>query len=161
MAKIAIRDRAFFFSRSIPEPNTGCWLWEGAVNEKGYGRTSHNGRSTGAHRASWTVHFGEIPPGLFVCHKCDQPGCVNPDHLFVGTAADNNADTARKGRWRRDNNAVGERHGLSKLTEKDVIAIRTDPELKGLPQWKVAEKFGVTQALISHVRIRRLWGHVK
>lgn len=81
------------------EKTGGCWLWRGATNPKGYGRTgvgSH--RSALAHRLSWNLAHGQIPAGLFVLHRCDTPGCVRPDHLFLGTAADNTADMIRKGR---------------------------------------------------------------
>ena len=81
---------------------TGCWVWTGNVRNDGYGRTKFRGKDWGAHRLSFTVFRYPVPDGLFVCHTCDRPLCVNPDHLFLGTALDNNGDAKRKG---RSNNA--------------------------------------------------------
>lgn len=85
-------------SRAIPVTESGCYLWEGARSESGYGRVYDGSRMWQAHRLVWTQVKGPIPHGLFVCHKCDTPPCVNPDHLFLGTAKDNNRDMAKKGR---------------------------------------------------------------
>ena len=89
---------------SIPEPNSGCWLWLGSVQGKsgaGHGRLKWHGQTTLAHRLSWEIYRGPIPPGMLVCHTCDMGGCVNPDHLFIGIHADNHADRNRKGRQAR------------------------------------------------------------
>lgn len=87
---------------AMPVPETGCWLWIGKVNNAGYGRIGlgSRGRAAFAHRVSFQIHRGPIPAGMLVCHRCDTRSCINPDHLFVGSAADNTADMLKKGRGR-------------------------------------------------------------
>lgn len=141
-----------FLERTIPEPNSGCWLWLGAVDGWGYGRVVIGSRTDGsrrcclAHRLSWELHFGPIPDGMLVCHTCDVPGCVNPRHLFLGTDRDNHRDKARKGR------------AAQKLTDNDVRAIRA---LDGvISHEKIGQMFGITQANASRVIRKATWSHV-
>ena len=86
---------------TIPEPNSGCWLWIGLRNPDGYGRFFIKKRGMSAHRIAWELSEGQaVPAGMYVCHRCDMPSCVNPDHLFVGTPLQNMLDASLKGRIR-------------------------------------------------------------
>jgi HNH endonuclease len=132
-----------------------CWVWTGVLN-KGYG-CFRFGNETHAYRASWIIHYGKIPEGMRVLHKCDNPPCVNPEHLFLGTAADNSADMARKGRA-----------GASKFTFEQVKDIRTrfigspgGQHHKGGNARQLAEEFGVTPGAILSVVRRRSYKHIE
>lgn len=132
-----------FWDKTEPEPNSGCWLWTGALKPEGYGTFNFQKKWYRAHRLAWELEIGPIPDGLCVLHKCDVPSCVNPDHLFLGTKADNTADMCRKGRH------VGNR----KLTWEQVAEIRASSE----PQQSLADRFGVSQPAVSAVRTGRSW----
>lgn len=109
-----------FEAKVSPEPNTGCWLWTAAADDLGYGRfTMPPARTVLAHRASWMLYRGPIPPGRFVCHHCDMPCCVNPAHLFVGVAQDNVSDMVAKGR-----NPKRTTNGRALLSEVEVRLVR-------------------------------------
>lgn len=137
--------------------SSGCWLWTGVVatgHRLPYGRFWLNARSIVAHRASWTLLRGPIPSGLLVLHACDQPRCVNPGHLFLGTAKDNTQDMIAKGRdapCRLANR--GERSPKAKLTEEHVRDALRSP----LSQSRMAANLGVSQTLISKIRRRKVW----
>lgn len=132
----------------------GCWIW-GALRLNGYGCLRFNGKRTLAHRVSWEIHNGPIPEGLFVLHRCDNPACVRPDHLFLGTRKDNMQDMIKKGR-RAPIRLLGEWNPQSKLTEASVKQIRSS-NCSGID---LAKQFGVSQQLISEVKARLVWKHV-
>lgn len=91
---------------STPEPNTGCWLWTSTTTNRGYGRLSIDGGDVLAHRAAYEAFCGAIPAGLMVCHRCDVRSCINPEHLFLGCAQDNQADKARKSRGNKSHKGL-------------------------------------------------------
>lgn len=144
-----------FEQKYIPEPMSGCFLWMCAQHRQGYGSLAIKGKSLLAHRVSWELHRGQIPEGIKVLHRCDNPCCVNPDHLFLGTQSDNVADCGRKGR----SNKRGSINGNAKLTEEDVREIRSAPRSKFVCV-ELAAKFGVAQSSISDIRRGRNWSGV-
>ncbi|MBX5089355.1 HNH endonuclease [Rhizobium lentis] len=145
------------FDKVMPEPNSGCWLWLGGVSDKRYGKFRWSeGVTALAHRASWIVHKGEIPTGLLVCHKCDNGFCVNPDHLFLGTAKDNSDDKLRKG---RDTHAFGESHGRSRLNDCHVKAILSGLD-DGRTYQSLADEYGVARRTIRDIKTGRNWRHL-
>ena len=138
------------------QPELGlCWTWLGIPNRDGYGTMSVGGRGSSAilaHRLSWELHFGPIPDGLCVLHKCDNPPCVRPDHLFLGTNADNSRDMALKGRagpTQHPESYRGDNNGRSKLTANAVAEIRRIYSEGGVTQKALAVRFGVQQAGVS------------
>lgn len=124
-----------------------CWIWTGGlVGPTGYGGMRWNGRECRAHRVSYELAFGPFDKTLDVCHTCDCPRCVNPKHLFLGTAKDNIADCRRKGRF---NQVKGERHAGHKLTDAQVTEIRRLYATGNMSQQAIADMFGVCQTHVS------------
>jgi len=162
-----------------------CWLWTAARWDTGYGQFMVGGKLRGAHRVSYELAKGPIPAGMLVCHTCDNPRCVRPSHLWLGTVRDNAQDAARKGRTASgdrngkrlhperyphgDNHPMrlhpelvtrGERNGRAKLTDDNVREIRT-LAAQGVQGKQLAERYGVSRTKISRV-IRCLdWRHVE
>lgn len=136
-----------FEQKYIPEPMSGCFLWMCAQHKQGYGSLAIKRKSLLAHRVSWELHRGPIPDGMKVLHSCDNPPCVNPDHLFLGTQSDNMSDCGRKGR----SNKKGGINGNAKLTEDDVREIRAAPRKKFVCV-KLAAQFGIALSTVRDIR---------
>ena len=129
-----------------------CWLWKAALFTRSrYGAFGLNGKHVGAHRVAWELTYGQIAPGLCVLHHCDNRSCVNPRHLFVGTRKDNYHDSVQKGR-----NCRGATHGLAKLTDSQVLAIRSDTRLLR----EIAADYGVHLSTIGKIKRRNMWVHI-
>jgi hypothetical protein len=133
--------------------DSGCWEWVGTLNDSGYGVMRNHYKYVGAHRLSYQQFVGPIPDGMHVLHKCDNRKCINPEHLFVGTNAENVADKVAKGRQRRHH---GEKNPHARLTAQDVVAIRASGER----QKDLAAKYGVTRTCIYDIRVGKSWGHL-
>ncbi len=137
----------------------GCWLWIACKATCGYGRFNFRGRINNAHRVSWIITNGEIPNGLWVLHKCDVRLCVNPNHLYLGTAKDNAHDKElRNPPLKYRATMFGETHPGAKLTECNVKEIRSLYPL--MTQRALAERFGVRRGTIVSVLRRENWSHI-
>ncbi len=132
-------------------PFTDCWIWMGSVNKKGYGRLKADGKMQYAHRFSYSIYVGEIPKYMLVCHNCDNPPCVNPNHLFLGSDIDNVNDMIKK---RRDRKAIGRNVWTTKLTKKQVLKIKQKYIPYKYSTYKLAKEYNVSQSTISDIVIR-------
>ena len=128
-----------------------CFIWKGQITKEGYARKWIRGRMQRLNRVAWEWANGPVPDGMIVCHTCDNRACVNPDHLFLGTNADNSADMVAKGR-----SARGENHSQARLTDDDARAILNSDETSD----ELAARFGVTRSTINRVRARTHWRHL-
>ncbi len=157
--------------RQIQLNEKGCWIWLGSqrpahhkrINGKmrtilAYGQQTFRRKRWSAHRLSWTVFKGDIPAGKCVCHRCDTPLCINPDHLFLGSALDNSTDAKEKNR-----HPFGEKHPKHKLTDKVVKQMRTvyQPCSRNFGQRALAKKFKCAVGLVCDVLNGKRWSHVK
>lgn len=136
----------------------GCWEWNAYKSQDGYGSFGVAGRIQKAHRVAYQLYVGEITEGLCVCHHCDNPSCVNPKHLFLGTNADNSHDRDNKGRGVHPDNS-GEKHGMSKLVREQVVEIKVKIS-EGATQSDIAKEFGVARRTISDISNRRTWANL-
>lgn len=151
MARKSIQER--FWAKV--DRSGDCWIWMGCRNgttqQHGYGRFNIGGHIFHAHRVAWEFTNGPVTDGMRVLHKCDNPPCVNPAHLFLGTQTDNMQDCATKDRTTR-----GSRNIHAKLTSDDVMAIRRDSR----PQTEIAVSYNVHPSLICKIRRRKCWAHL-
>lgn len=163
MIRATAIDRVMSRIEIIPE--SGCWIFMGALNEAGYGIVGLGGRGAGndrAHRITYRHFVGETPKGMYVCHRCDVPSCCNPDHLFLGTSKDNNHDMRRKGRESnppRNHHDKGEYRYNAKLTEAKVLEIR-DRYSSGVSDYLLSKEYGVSRGVIYRVARKITWRHV-
>jgi len=153
------------------EITDSCWNWKGAKTNNGYGRITMGRRGTEApaHRVSYIIHKGKIPFGYCVCHTCDNPSCVNPEHLFIGTDKDNMMDATKKGRMAKgtrngkythpEATPRGQDNGNSKLTVDDVIYIRTCPRKYGTIK-ALCKRFGISDTNIYRILNKQMWKHI-
>jgi len=142
-----------FWRCVIPEPNSGCWLWDGPIDRFGYGRFRLGKRKIRTHRLSYELHNGPIPPDRYVLHSCDIPCCTNPDHLRLGSLIDNVADKVLRNRQAR-----GTMYPWAKLTDEDVLCIRA---AKGhRTHREMAAAYGVSKAVITNILNGRKWTYL-
>jgi HNH endonuclease len=155
--------------------NTDCWPWSAGSDKDGYGKTYYNSRSMRAHRVSWETHCGDIPEGMLICHKCDNPKCVNPAHLFVGTPRDNTRDMIMKGRrvlshgypgigshlkrWRKEHPGAfsGCNGPNAKLTDADVGEIRRLLASRDTSKGQIGRLFGISRTHVTRIERFEAW----
>ena len=145
-----------FESQFVRIPEAGCWIWMGALKNKyGHGAFKLGGRSSPvdfAHRVSWKLYLGDIPEGSYVLHHCDNPLCVNPDHLFLGSHKENMADMVAK-----DRQAKGSKCLQAKIDEKVAATIK---QMKETPTKVLASIFGISRQSVADILYGRTWRHV-
>jgi hypothetical protein len=141
------------FERKFAETESGCWQWTACRNKYGYGQVGYQYSTHTAHRFSWQIYRGEITDGKHVLHRCDNPACVNPAHLYLGSHQDNMLDRDARGRRRAPS---GERNGNSKLREDQVRRIREDDR----PTSEIAEEYGIVQGVVRAIKTKRAWAHL-
>lgn len=160
----------------------GCWLWTAAIHRNGYGKFNIGGKILLAHRVAWSLAVGTVAEGSYICHHCDNPGCVRPDHLFIGTPVDNRQDSIKKGRDRignlkkdeseyyrpklvpstrnTENLLRGSECTWAKLTEEKVREIRRRYISSRISQRRLADEYKVSVMTINDVVHRRKWKHI-
>lgn len=139
---------------SISIPESGCIIWLGSVDSYGYGTISANGKAERTHRLSFISNYGEIPKGMLVCHKCDIPSCINPNHLFLGTHQDNMADRDIKG---RQYDRTGTKNGRAKLDNEKANEIRKIFSSTKISKAKLGRMFDVSSTTILGVINNKYW----
>jgi len=146
-----------FWKKVEAGPFMDCWLWTASKLPDGYGRFAVNRRLQLAHRVSWIIHNGPIPEGMLICHRCDCPSCVNPYHLYAGTASDNMQDMIRKDRRKP---CKGEGHPITNLSNQKVLEIRKLWLEGSMTQLEIAKRFSVRTPAIWKIVHRYTWTHI-
>lgn len=174
-----------FWSKVVTGKTDDCWLWSGSRDAQQYGDIRIGKKLMRAHRVSWTIRNGQIPNGIFVLHRCDNPSCVNPSHLFLGTIQDNHADMCKKGRIASgDNHGLrihperaatglrngahtkpeqrrhGESHGMAIVTDEIVLAMRSLRSNQNLSYTKIGKQFSLSKASAREAIIGKTWTHI-
>mgnify|MGYP002397563630 CR=1 FL=1 len=144
-----------FFRERCLVTDAGCFVWLRAKNNMGYGVFRRGGKNFYAHRYAWELQNGPIQPGLVICHRCDNPSCCNPNHMFVGSQAENLADMVRKGR-----SAKGAQHSQAKIAAHQVIAIRGLYAAGGATHADIAKQFGISREAVGLIVRRQRWAHL-
>lgn len=147
---------AFYAHLDINLTEDDCWIWNGCKDKNGYGKLTLNKKDCRAHRISWQLINGEIPNKMIICHSCDNPPCVNPRHLFLGTHKINNADMIKKGRKKIFSGSL---NPMAKLTENDVVEIRKWAE-SGIKHGIIAYNFGIKKSSISQIVTKKSWKNI-
>ena len=166
----------------IKKLNSGCWIWQGYLDKDGYGKLQINNKRDRAHRWSYKIFKKDVSKDILICHHCDNPSCVNPNHLFSGTQKDNMQDAVKKNRMScgekhfskinpqlvsrgkkhskimKKVSAKGEKHCRAKLTEKQIKEIRRLCQFKGNKE--ISELFDVSRSLIEKIKYRKIWKHI-
>jgi hypothetical protein len=151
LAGLSLKTR---FENKVESMEGPCLVWKARRNAKGYGTIKIDGKSVLAHRVAYELYIGPIPEGLCVCHRCDHPSCVNPEHLFVGSHKDNMDDRDRKC---RSKGAIGSRNTKAKLTAEQVLVIRADSRL---PYRIIGNDYGISPAQVCSIKKKRTWAHL-
>lgn len=153
------RDVEAQFWKLVEKTDT-CWIYRGTIDHYGYGVINILHKQVKAHRYAYELQIGPIPEGHDVLHHCDNPPCVRGVHLFTGTQADNNADSQSKGRHYVPSGMKGEQHPMAKVTEVQVLAMRSRYALGGVLQKELAAEYGISKYQASQILLRKTWRHL-
>lgn len=145
---------------SLVQKGDKCWLWNGKVDRDGYGRLYFDGKMQLAHRVSYQLVNGPITNGLYVLHHCDTPRCVNPNHLFLGTQADNIRDAVKKERLVKPPKLTGARNPNNKLSAEQVLEIRRRYVKGKVGAPTLAKEFGLNTKTVQQIVKRQVWRHI-
>lgn len=147
---------SILYTKCIKQPN-GCWIWTAGKTSRGYGMMNYQNKKQYAHRLSYQYSKGPITNGLHVCHSCDNPSCINPDHLWLGTNYDNILDKMKKGRAKTARR-LGSQNHYAKLDEQQVKEIKS--LLGKISHSKLAKQYNVSKSTINAISAKRNWSHI-